>query len=330
MSARPGKTVLITGANAGIGKDVARQLALRPDMARIYLACRNKDRATTAKAELEAKTGRPIFDIIVMDVADPGSVRDGLEAINGSLDALVMNAGGIGGKTPMDLTADGATYVFASNVLGHAVLLEALLAEDRLGEVAVFAGSESARGVPKLRMKRPSFVSTSADELATVIDGSYFADRKTDRNLAYGQVKYIGALWMAYLARQHPDRRFITVSPGNTSGTQAPNDLKLPLRIAAKYVMPALGISHKLDVGARRLVDGVTDPTLSSGVFYASAANTITGPLVDQADIFPDLANPSFQDNANEAIHRFITGTISPTVFPAMGSSKSRRPGTGR
>ena len=306
MSALPGKTVLITGANAGIGKDVARQLALRPDMARIYLACRNKDRATTAKAELEAKTGRRIFDIIVMDVADPGSVRDGLEAISGSLDALVMNAGGMGGKTPMDLTADGATYMFAQNVLGHVVLLEALLKEDRLGEVAVYAGSEAARGVPKMRMKRPSFVSNSADELATVIDGSYFADRKKDLALAYGQVKYIGALWMAYLARQHPDRRFITVSPGNTTGTQAPNDFKLPLRLAAKYVMPALGITHKLDVGARRLVDGVTDPTLSSGVFYASAANTITGPLVDQADIFPALANPSFQDHANEAIHRFI------------------------
>jgi NAD(P)-dependent dehydrogenase (short-subunit alcohol dehydrogenase family) len=307
MSTLPEKTVLITGANAGIGKDVARQLALRPEMARIYLACRNKDRATTAKAELEAATGRSIFDIILMDVADLGSVRAGLAAINGSLDALVMNAGGIGGKSPMDLTADGATYVFASNVLGHAVLLEGLLTENRLGEVAVFAGSESARGVPKLRMKRPSFVSTSADELATVIDGSYFANRKTDRNLAYGQVKYIGTLWMAYLARQHPDRRFITMSPGNTSGTDGPNGLALPLRLAARYVMPALGISHKLDVGARRLVDGVTDPTLSSGVFYASAANKLTGPLVDQADIFPDLANPSFQDHANEAIHRFIT-----------------------
>jgi NAD(P)-dependent dehydrogenase (short-subunit alcohol dehydrogenase family) len=276
-------------------------------MARIYLACRNKDRAATAKAELEAKTGRRIFDIILMDVADPGSVRDGLAGINGSLDALVMNAGGLGGKTPMGLTADGATYMFASNVLGHAVLLEALLAEDRLGEVAVFAGSEAARGVPMMRMKRPSFVSTSADELATVIDGSYFADRKTDLGLAYGQVKYIGALWMASLARRHPGRRFITVSPGNTTGTQAPNDLNLPLRLAAKYVMPRLGISHKLEVGARRLVDGVTDPTLKSGVFYASAAKTVTGPLVDQADIFPDLANPSFQDHANEAIHRFMT-----------------------
>ena len=241
-----------------------------------------------------------------MDVADLGSVRAGLAAIDGSVDALVMNAGVIGPQS-MGLTADGVTNVFATNVLGHVVLLEGLLAEDRLGEVAVLAGSEAARGLPKLRMKRPSFVSTSADELATVIDGSYFASRKPDFNLAFGQAKYIGALWMAYLARQYPDRRFITVSPGATTGTQASNGVALPMRVAAKYVMPALGISHKLEVGAKRLVDGVTDPNLSSGVFYASAANKLKGPLVDQADIFPDLANPSFQDHANEAIHRFIS-----------------------
>ena len=99
-------------------------------------------------------------------------------AINGSLDALVMNAGVIGPQS-MGLTADGVTNVFATNVLGHVVLLEGLLADDRLGEVAVLAGSEAARGLPKLRMKRPSFVSTSADELATVIDGSYFAGKKS-------------------------------------------------------------------------------------------------------------------------------------------------------
>ena len=310
VSTTPGKTVLITGANAGIGKDVARQLALRPEMARIYLACRNRDRATTAKAELEAATGRRIFDIVLMDVADLDSVRAGLAGISGSVDALVMNAGVIGPQS-MCLTADGVTTVFATNVLGHVVLLEGLLAEDRLGEVAVLAGSEAARGLPKLHMQRPSFVSTSADELATVIDGSYFAGKKPDFNLAFGQAKYIGALWMAHLARQYPDRRFITVSPGATTGTQASKDIALPLRVAAKYVMPALGISHKLDVGAKRLVDGVTDPTLSSGVFYASAANKLSGPLVDQTDIFPDLANPSFQDHANEAIHRFITSKQS-------------------
>ena len=298
--------MLITGANVGIGKEVARQLALRPEFTRIYLACRNRDKATTARAELEAATGRRIFDIVLMDLANLGSVRAGLVAINGSVDALVMNAGVIGPQT-LGLTTDGVTTVFATNVLGHVVLLEGLLGEDRLGEVAVLAGSEAVRGVPKLRMKGPTWVSHSTDEFATVIDGSYFTGKKADFNLAFGQAKYIGALWMAYLARQHPDLRFITVSPGNTTGTQAASDLPVPMRIGAKYVMPTLGLSHKLDVGAKRLVDGVTDPTLSSGVFYASAANTLKGPMVNQADFLPDLANPSFQDHANEAIHRFIT-----------------------
>src|SRR6201987_4305671 len=289
------------------GKDVAWQLASRPEIDRIYLACRNEDRASTAKADLEGVTGRHIFDIILMDATDLGSVRAGLSAIDGPLDALVMNAGVIGNKTLMELTPDRVTKLFATNVLGHAVLLEGLLTENRLGEVAVYAASEAARGIPKLGFKRPTFVSTSTDELATVIDGSYFADRKFDRNLAFGQVKYIGALWMAHRARKYPDLPFITVSPGNTTGTQAADGAALPLRIAAKYVMPHLGISHELEVGSKRLVDGVIDPTLSSGVFYASAANKLTGPLVNQADIFPDLANPSFQENANEAIHRFIT-----------------------
>ena len=305
MSTLSAKTVLITGANAGLGKEVARQLAARPEIARIYLACRNRDRAKAAKAELQAATGRTIFDTVLMDVADQSSVRAGLASFDGSIDALVMNAGVIGPET-LGLTADGITTVFATNVLGHAVLLEGLLADGRLGEVAVFVGSEAVAGVAKLGMKRPSFVSTSADELATVIDGSYFAGRKPDFNLAFAQAKYIGALWMASLARQHPDRRFITVSPGNTTGTGAASGLPLPMRVAAKYVMPALGLSHDLDVGAKRLVDGVTDPALSSGTFYASPANKLKGPLVNQADILPDLANASFQDHADEAIHRFI------------------------
>src|SRR5260221_4650139 len=54
MSTLPEKTVLITRANAGIGKEVPRQLALPPQIARTYLACRNAKRPHAPKADPEA------------------------------------------------------------------------------------------------------------------------------------------------------------------------------------------------------------------------------------------------------------------------------------
>jgi hypothetical protein len=83
---------------------------------------------------------------------------------------------------------------------------------------------------------------------------------------------------MAHLACQYPDLRFITVSPGNTTGTEAAAGAAPPLRFAATHIMPRLGISHELDVRAKRLVDGVTDSRLSSGVFYARAAGELKDP----------------------------------------------------
>jgi hypothetical protein len=72
------------------------------------------------------------------------------------------------------------------------------------------------------------------------------------------------------------------------------------------YLAPALGIGHKLEAGAQRLRDAVTDRSLRSGVFYASTAASITGTVIDQAEIIPDLRDESVQDHADEAIHRFI------------------------
>jgi len=308
-SAAP-RTVLITGANAGLGKEVARQLALRPDTAKIYLACRNENKAAAAQAGLETATGRTIFEIVVMDMTDLATVRSAVVALDAPIDAVIMNAGGNGGATPMELTGDGVTHMFASNMLGHVVLLEQLINERKLNDVALLVGSEAARGIPKFRMQRPCFPTSSVEEFAAVIDGTTFGTSKPKVALAYGQTKYVGALWMAALARKHPDLRFITMSPGNTPGTDAASGMPLPQRILVQQVMtrigPRLGIAHSLETGAHRLVDGIANPTLRSGVFYASAANALTGPVVNQAEIFPDLANPTFQNNADEAIHRFI------------------------
>ena len=44
---------------------------------------------------------------------------------------------------------------------------------------------------------------------------------------------------------------------------------------------------------------------LFSSAFYASREGSPTGPVVDQAEIDQTLSNPVFQDNANQAVHRF-------------------------
>ena len=307
MTALPTTTALVTGANSGIGKDVARQLAAAFD--RVYLACRNEAKAKAARAELEAATGRSVFTVVRMDTSDLQSVRAALDQIDTPVDAIVMNAGGTGGANPTALTDAGVTEVFASNVLGHVVLLEQLIARNGVRS-AVLVGSEAARGVPKLRLPRPIFADHSADEFSSVIDGSYFAPGKVDGSLAYGQAKYLGALWIADLARRHPGLKLVTVSPGNTAGTDVFRDMPAPARVLLNrvlmpFVFPRVGLSHSVETGARRLVDAVTRDELESGVFYASAADTLTGPLVDQSGILRDFGSSEIQANAAEAIGRY-------------------------
>ena len=188
------KSVLITGANAGIGKEVARQMALRTGVERVYLACRNETKARAAKQELEKKTGKSLFKIVLMDVSDVSHVQSAIRGLQGPVDALVMNAGGSGGKTPLALTKDGVTQIFATNVLGHVALMEGLIASGQLTQAAVYLGSEAARGFPKMGIKRPALPTSSVQDFVDVITGKDFVGKKFDSALAYGEVKYTAAM----------------------------------------------------------------------------------------------------------------------------------------
>ncbi|MCJ8291669.1 MAG: SDR family NAD(P)-dependent oxidoreductase [Crocinitomicaceae bacterium] len=303
------KTVLITGANAGIGKESARQLALKFGTEKIYLACRNMHKAKAAKLELEESTGKSIFEIIIMDVSNVDSVRSAVQELEAPIDALIMNAGGMGGKTPGAKTEDGVTNMFASNVLGHIVLLDELLKAKKLNNVALFAGTEAARGIPKMKMKRPSLLTSSVEEFESIADGSYFGD-KFNAMSSYGLVKYTAIMSLLSSARKHPNVRILSMSPGGTSGTEVANDmsfiLRLMMKMMSKTLMPLMGMMHKLETGAKRFVDGISDETYETGIFYASKEKVLTGQVVDQSTIFVDLENESYQDNAYDAIHKFI------------------------
>jgi NAD(P)-dependent dehydrogenase (short-subunit alcohol dehydrogenase family) len=303
-------SILITGANSGIGKEAARQLAMKKETKKVILFCRNQSKAEAAKKDLEEKTGKKIFEIIIGNVSDANSVRKAVEKIKEPIDAIILNAGGIVGKTAGNITPSGMNEIAATNILGHVILVEELIKHDKLKKAVLLASTESVRGVKLMGMKPVSMKTSSVDEFAAVLDGSYFGD-KFDAMQAYGYVKYVATMWMFSMARKYPDLKFVAMSPGSTSGTQGPDNFPPIMKFIMRYfmmpfVMPLIGMVHKVEVGAKRFVDGISDERYKSGIFYASREGKLTGDVVDQSTFYPDLKNTSFQDNADKAIHRFI------------------------
>jgi NAD(P)-dependent dehydrogenase (short-subunit alcohol dehydrogenase family) len=305
------ESILITGANAGLGKETARQFALKPETKKVILFCRNEARAAAAKKELEEKTGKNVFDIVIGDVTDADSVRRAVGWIKEPIDAVVLNAGGVIGKTAAHSTRSGMNELAATNILGHVILVEELIQRDKLRKAVLAVSAEAVPGVKMLGVKRVSMSTSSVDEFAAVLDGSYFGKKFVALH-AYAYVKYAETMWTLSMARKYPGLKFVAVSPGNTKGTQAPDSLPPPMRFMLKHVMmpivfPLMGeMVHTLDVGAKRFVDAICDERYKSGVFYASKESKLSGEMVDQSTFFTDLNNTSFQDNAYEAIHRFI------------------------
>jgi NAD(P)-dependent dehydrogenase (short-subunit alcohol dehydrogenase family) len=305
------ESILITGANIGLGKETARQLALKKETKKVILFCRNRAKAEAAKRDLEEKTGKKIFEIIIGDVTDADSVRKAVEEIKEPVDAIILNAGGVVGKTAARFTPSGMNELAATNILGHVIFVEELIKREKLRKAVLSISAEAVPGVKMLGIKPVSMKTSSVAEFAAVLDGSYFGD-KFDALQAYAYVKYAATLWTLSMARKYPKLKFIAVSPGNTKGTQAPDNLPPAMQFMLKYLMMPIvfplmgGMVHELEVGAKRFVDAISDERYKSGVFYASKQGKLSGDMVDQSTFFTDLKNTLFQNNANEAIHRFI------------------------
>ncbi len=289
------ESILITGANTGLGKETARQLALKKETKKVILFCRNQVKAEAAQKDLEEQTGRQIFEIIIADVADADSVRKAVRKIKEPIDAIILNAGGMVGETAGNVTPSGMNALAATNILGHVILVEELIEHGKLKKTVLLASSEAIPGVKALGMKPVSMKTSSVDEFAAVLDGSFFGNT-FDAMQAYGYVKYAATMWMFSMARKYPDIKFVAMSPGNTGGTNAPDNLPPVMKFMMRYfmfpiVMPLMGVVHKLEVGAKRFVDGISDERYKSGIFYASKEGKLTGDVVDQSTFYTDLKN---------------------------------------
>lgn len=123
-----GRTIAITGANTGIGRDTAAALAARG--ARLLLLNRSEDRSRVVLDDIAATEGDATF--IPCDLSDLDSVRASADVVLGldePVHVLIANAGVAGQRGQ---TAQGFELAFGINHLGHFLLTALLL--DRLRE----------------------------------------------------------------------------------------------------------------------------------------------------------------------------------------------------
>jgi NAD(P)-dependent dehydrogenase (short-subunit alcohol dehydrogenase family) len=117
------KTVLITGANVGIGFATARYLASWQDL-RVLLACRNQAKANLAIAAIREANAGANLGFVPLDLFSLASVRrvPEMPTLMGAppLSGLILNAGGINMKAKsLEFTEDGFERTFQLNFLGH-------------------------------------------------------------------------------------------------------------------------------------------------------------------------------------------------------------------
>ncbi|GFG55601.1 oxidoreductase [Mycolicibacterium agri] len=113
-----GRTVIVTGANSGLGEVTARELARVG--AKVILAVRNTEKGDAAAAGMTGDV-----EVRKLDLQDLSTVRAFAEGITGSVDVLVNNAGIM--AVPYAQTVDGFESQIGTNHLGHFALTNLLL-----------------------------------------------------------------------------------------------------------------------------------------------------------------------------------------------------------
>lgn len=198
-----GKVIVVTGANSGIGKEVATYCAAKGS--NLYMLCRSKDRAEAARAEIAEKTSNDKIKIILGDLGELSQVRkvaQELQSMETKVDCVVCNAGVL--LNDRKETSEGNEVTFASHFLGGSYLLTQLL-------MPLLKASSDSRVV---------FVSSGGMLL------SKFPDWKTATNVEketydgtnmYTYAKRGQVLLAERWSKEYPDTTFVSCHPGWTA-----------------------------------------------------------------------------------------------------------------
>lgn len=250
-----GTTVVITGGNAGIGKETAIGLARLG--ARVIITSRDERRGALALDEIRERSGRSDVEVLALDLASFASIRAFATELldrTDTIDVLVNNAGLI--LRQRTLTADGFEATFGVNHLGHFLLTNLLL--DRL------RASAPAR-----------VVVVASDAHQSAKSGLDFDDLQSERSYrwakVYGKSKLANIYFARELARRLEGSRVTSnsVHPGFVrSEFGQGGDLGTLYGFGLRYLAAPFAISQ--EKGARTSIYAASAPELdgASGGYY--------------------------------------------------------------
>jgi light-dependent protochlorophyllide reductase len=266
------RTVVITGANAGLGLECARDLLARDPSWHVVLAVRNPDLGAAAVAELGAPQR---CSVIRVDLASLASVRDFVAAFAAAglppLHALVCNAGLQTVDTKF--TDDGVEMTFGVNHLGHFALVDGLLGHLQAPARIVVVASGTHDPKKFTGMPHPNY--TSAEDLAHPAAGAP----------ANGRLRYTTSKLCNMLFAYELDRRLgqgangITVTafdPGLMPASGLARDYSPSMRFVWGLVGPVLRLLPNVNstrTSGARLAALAVDPAFEgvTGRYYEGA-----------------------------------------------------------
>jgi NAD(P)-dependent dehydrogenase (short-subunit alcohol dehydrogenase family) len=241
-----GKTAIVTGANSGIGYEMARALARKE--ARVILACRNKDKGGAAVRQIDQEYPKAKAELMQLDLSDLASVRrfsDEFTAHYDRLDILINNAGIM--AIPFGKTADGFELQFGTNHLGHFALtglvLDLIIRTPRARVITVSSGGHR-------------FGEIDFDNLN--------GEKAYDRGRAYAQSKLANLLFTYELQRQFEGAGVDTIAVAAHPGWMATN-LQAHWRMV-RALNPFIAQEPKM--GALPTLYAATAPDVQGGDYY--------------------------------------------------------------
>ncbi|KAJ7162286.1 hypothetical protein C8R46DRAFT_955254 [Mycena filopes] len=271
-----GKTVVVLGANVGLGFEAVKHFAaMKPG--RIIMACRNQTKGEAALEKLKTETGYQNAELWLLDLADFASVRnfaDKFERDGGRLDILVENAAIT--KFDYQATKDGWESLLQVNFLSTALV--ALLLVPRMLQTA----REHAT-VPRIVTVTselhhfaviPKEVLEGGDVLATVGSAEYCTKEKMKS--AYG----VSKLFLIFFVRELNDRLGAaplivnTVNPGMCI-SELRRDFTFPLSWFIWVVERIMAFTT--EQGSRQLVFGA--------VGTQPSADALRGAYINQSQV---------------------------------------------